>query len=220
MSQTLGHDGWPSVWNSNPFRYHPCQVYHIPKHMSKQKLYLSPKVQLLESSAQAFAIQFPRRDLLLFAWGFFGGVFFSWLFLCCLLSQRPLKSAMTFFQRWDMAQICFLRLTCDLESSWRLRVWILASQLIGVQSCCFVIIDFSFTKLHFMHPNLIFHRTTHSESWVPRWTTPYHLLTSSRPWKGTHSEETHSKQVMACSENRTPNLVVLKLNTDAETMLQ
>lgn len=57
------------------------------------------------------------------------------------------ESAMTFLQRQDLTRFCSLRQDREPESSWRLRVWMWASQSIAVQSCCFVIIDFSFTKL-------------------------------------------------------------------------
>lgn len=51
--------------------------------------------------------------------------------------------------------------------------------------------------LHFMHPYLISHITTPYELWVPRWTSPRHLLKSNGPWKGTCSSECGRRYIQA-----------------------
>lgn len=192
-------DGWGPVLVPRSTTIHVSYTApQKPKHMSKQKHYLSPKVQLLESSAQAFAIQFLGGDLLLFAC--FG--LFSWLFFCCcLLSWRPLKPQTSL--PWLLSK---MGPDSKTETEFWPEVFLEAACLnLGHAAHWFatkLLWDnwFFFDKvvLHFMCPYLIFHRTTHE--WM--------------------NSECHdgllpltAEQVMACLEKHKPNLVVLKLNT-------
>lgn len=169
----------------SPFNHHPCQVYCTPKHMSKQKRYhrkcdfLSP---LLSHSLLSFLVGICFCLPVLF-------VFFLTFSLLSSLSktfEATSKSAMmgpdsNLLSETELWPVVLLEAAC--LNFGHAALW-----------CAIVLlcdIWFSFYKvvLHFMRPNLIFHRTTPDDVWVPRWTTPCHLLKSSSPWKGTHSEE-------------------------------
>lgn len=137
----LMDDWWPVLVPHSSSPYVRYTAPQNPKHMSKLKLYLYLTVPLLECSAQVFAIQFPEGGG--FGLGLICLVFFSWLFLCCLLSRRP----------WE-PPASLHRLCSKLNpDSNRMSLWSgvlleatcvnLGVELVGVQSCRFVIINFS-----------------------------------------------------------------------------
>lgn len=92
-------DGWGPVLVPHSSTIHVRYTApQNPKHTSKQKLYLSLNVRLLESSAQAFAIQFTRGIC------FYLPVLFCFFLAFSLLSslsktfEAMSKSAKTFFK--------------------------------------------------------------------------------------------------------------------------
>lgn len=154
MSQTLGHDGWPGARSCPPFNRPPLQVGRTPK----PKTHVQTEALFITESATSWVLC--SGICYSVSWGWicfypFFGLFvcfflaFSWLSSLSKTFEATSKCAMTFFHDGTWLKSASLQVNCDLESSCRLCVWMWAKQLIGVQSCCFVIIDFSFTKLSY-----------------------------------------------------------------------
>lgn len=149
------HDGWLGAHCVPLPSHHPCQVYRTPKpnrHVQSRSSVYHWKRDYLSPLASTQHLLFRLLGGVWFLLACF--VLFFLSFFSPLLSslsnafEAISKSAMTFFSKtgpWLKSGLWDRIASWSFPRGWVSEFW--ARQLIGAQSNCFAIIDFSFTKL-------------------------------------------------------------------------